>query len=68
MFPFSWFKRRDDESKLIDDPQWKEDCRDYHGRELTGKRAHYCDDFDGMPIDETCREIRGCSCDWPESN
>lgn len=34
-----------------------------HGRRLTGQHLHYCPDWDGMPIDETCKEYRsGCVC------
>lgn len=29
---------------------------------LTGKFKHYCSDWDGMAIDETCHEFTGCYC------
>jgi hypothetical protein len=38
--------------------QWIEDCMRWRGKVLTGKFAHWCDDWDGLPIDET-------SLEWP---
>lgn len=32
---------------------------------LSGKLKHYCYDWDGMAIDETCAEFSVCSCAWP---
>ena len=29
---------------------------------LTGSSRHYCDDWDGMAIDETCLEFTTCTC------
>jgi hypothetical protein len=29
---------------------------------LTGKHKHYCWDWDGMAIDETCPEFDACLC------
>lgn len=29
---------------------------------LTGKHKHYCMDWDGMAIDETCPEFECCTC------
>lgn len=29
---------------------------------LTGKHKHYCMDWDGMAIDETCAEFECCTC------
>jgi hypothetical protein len=37
---------------------WKEDCLKWRGLLLTGKYAHWCDEWDGLPVDETCPE-------WP---
>lgn len=34
------------------------DCLQWRGRVLTGKHAHCCPDWDGLPIDETTPE-------WP---
>ena len=38
--------------------QWKADCLKERGKELTGKYTHYCIDWDGLTMDETCEE-------WP---
>jgi hypothetical protein len=40
---------------------WIEDCQEYRGRLLTGKHSHWCNDWDGLPIDETCPEWP-CAC------
>ena len=40
---------------------WREDCLLWRGRELTGLFAHWCADWDDLPIDETCREWP-CAC------
>jgi hypothetical protein len=32
------------------------------GRVLTGGKAHWCWDWDCLPIDETCAEIEACGC------
>lgn len=37
---------------------WEEDCLRWRGKILTGKYAHWCLDWDGLPIDETTPE-------WP---
>lgn len=42
-------------------PDWIEDCERWHGRVLTGRYCHWCWDWDGLPIDETCREWP-CAC------
>jgi hypothetical protein len=49
-------------------PKWEESCMRVYGRVLVGERSHFCLDFDGMPIDETCPEIRMCVCklQWAE--
>ena len=47
-------------------PIWKADCLKWHGRILIGKDAHYCYDWDGLPIDETCEEFRCCTDLEPE--
>lgn len=41
---------------------WKEECLLWAGRVLTGKYKHYCPEWDGLPIDETCPEFSGCVC------
>ena len=45
---------------------WREDCLREWGRELTGEFGHYCDEWDELPIDETCREFDVCTCDFVE--
>lgn len=41
---------------------WEDDCLRWRGLILTGKRAHWCDDFDGLPVDDTCWEASVCHC------
>jgi hypothetical protein len=41
-------------------PTWEEDCITWRGHVLTGKWAHWCYDWDGLPIDETCGEFPCC--------
>lgn len=43
---------------------WEADCVKWMGRVLTGKRAHWCPEWDGLPIDETCGEIEACRCPY----
>jgi hypothetical protein len=40
--------------------EWAADCLRWRGRLLTGKFSHWCWDWDGLPVDETCPE-------WPDS-
>ena len=40
---------------------WIEDCIRWRGKVLTGKHAHWCFDYDQLPVDETCDEWP-CSC------
>lgn len=42
--------------------EWEEDCLAYRGEVLTGKRAHFCLDFDGLPVDDTTWEALVCHC------
>ena len=44
---------------------WIEDCEKSVGRPLLGSMAHYCYEWDGMPVDETTREFECCLC-WNE--
>lgn len=41
---------------------WIEDSLRWRGAVLTGKLAHWCYEFDGLPVDETCGEIVVCHC------
>ena len=34
----------------------------YHNRKPFGNFAHFCPEFDFMPIDEKCTEIASCNC------
>lgn len=41
---------------------WQEDCLKYRGKVLTGDYAHWCPEWDDLPIDETSFEWPcGCS-------
>jgi hypothetical protein len=41
---------------------WVEDCRVYRGVTLNGLFAHWCSDYDGLPVDETCWGEWPCAC------
>ena len=43
-------------------PDWEADCIKWRGRVLTGAKAHWCYDWDFLPVDETTEEIEACSC------
>ena len=46
---------------------WIEDSTHWWGRVLDGAFAHWCLDWDELPIDSTCMEIIACTCyDSPE--
>jgi hypothetical protein len=47
-------------SKIVAD--WWRDCLQWRGRLLMGRYCHYCDEFDGLPVDETCPEWVVCHC------
>lgn len=40
----------------------KTDPEEYWFSKLTGKYKHYCLEFDGLAIDETCEEFKYCLC------
>jgi hypothetical protein len=42
---------------------WHEDCLRWRGELLQGVLAHWCSDWDELPVDETTREIDACTCD-----
>lgn len=42
--------------------EWRSECLRWRGVVLTGKRAHYCYAWDGLPVDETTDEIQFCEC------
>jgi hypothetical protein len=41
---------------------WIVDCLRWRGRVLTGKKSHWCWDWDGLPVDETSDEFDCCGC------
>jgi hypothetical protein len=41
---------------------WIEDSIKYHGKILRGTYAHWCTEWDDLPIDETCVEFKSCTC------
>lgn len=42
--------------------QWITECRNYYGEVLTGWYAHWCNEWDGLPIDWKSSEFTCCSC------
>ena len=51
-------------TETIKSEEWKDECLLTYGEILTGKNAHWCWDWDGMPIDETCKmEMECCTCE-----
>jgi hypothetical protein len=43
-------------------PDWKRDCLYWWKEVLAGTRAHWCPNWDFLPIDETRDEIKSCTC------
>jgi hypothetical protein len=41
---------------------WRADCLKQRTRVLTGRFAHYCADWDFLPVDETTPEFECCTC------
>lgn len=53
---------------MTDDSK-KEFCADFvywYRREPAGDERtwHWCQSWDGLPIDSTCEEFEFCDCDW----
>jgi hypothetical protein len=46
----------------VTSPDWIEDCIKWYGEVLAGRYAHWCPDWDGLPIDETSPEFKSCTC------
>lgn len=42
--------------------EFQKECIRWHGKNLTGNYAHYCPDWDYLPIDDTCVEFQSCTC------
>jgi len=40
---------------------------EWWGEVLKGKYAHWCPDWDDLPIDETCGEFDCCICDFTDN-
>lgn len=43
-------------------PEFDDDCLKWWGRVLRGAYAHWCAEWDDLPIDEHCNEFFCCSC------
>lgn len=44
---------------------WREDCMRWRGEVLANTpKAHWCEDWDGLPMNEECEEFKAgtCSC------
>lgn len=54
-------KEGDTKSASVYSSEWITDCQKHRGKILTGKYAHWCYEYDGLPVDETCPEWR-CGC------
>ena len=50
---------------IRESPAWIADCMRWHGKVLTGAKAHWCFDWDELPVDETTSEFDCCTC-YPE--
>ena len=46
---------------IADTGEWIRDCLKWRGELLQGREAHWCYEWDGLPIDETCIEWPCCS-------
>lgn len=42
--------------------EWFEDCKRWLGYTLEGQYRHWCNDWDGLPVDETMPEFETCTC------
>lgn len=45
---------------------WILDCDKWRGRLLTGGAAHWCPEWDDLPVDETCFEWP-CRCSFADA-
>lgn len=48
--------------------EWKADSLKWRGEVLKGRFAHWCNEWDGLPVDETTEEFDCCGCDWGDEN
>lgn len=49
--------------ELTTSQEWQDDCLHWRGQVLRGRASHWCWEWDGLPIDETCSEWP-CGCWW----
>lgn len=42
--------------------EWVQECLRWRGVILRGFAAHYCHEWDGLPVDETTSEFECCTC------
>lgn len=42
--------------------RFDQQCLLEYGRTLHGGHAHYCNEWDGLPIDDTMPEFDACTC------
>jgi len=50
-------------AEFVPSADWIEDCMHWHGKVLTGNNAHWCPEWDDLPIDDTCvMEMSCCLC------
>ena len=59
------FHDRDD---LYHHPEWIADCRRFWGRVLKGPHAHWCPEWDYLPIDSNCEEFEACTCSFKNNH
>jgi hypothetical protein len=50
----------DETSPAGQSAEFQFDCIKWRRVVLTGKFAHWCNDWDGLPVDETCDEFTSC--------
>lgn len=48
--------------RLSAQQEFERESMRFHGRYLKGRYAHWCEDWDELPIDETCMEFCACTC------
>lgn len=54
--------KRGHKASPVHGTHWREDCIEFYGEVLIGDKAHWCPEFDFLPIDETCEEFKFCEC------
>lgn len=46
----------------VNEAEWAEDCLREYGKILRGRHAHWCPEWDFLPIDENSPEFESCTC------